>query len=509
MLSILLAKSFKDEQLSCTISDVMRIAEEQDYPLPLQPGRLCDLAQALSTRMSILFLKNMSKLENSWIVLDIDKLLHVINGRIFAPASFTKERCLKSSSTGILPFSQLREWFQDINVKPKLVVAFLGHLEFCKAIKDPEVLRLITSHPPDHQRAEASGISDASIETDDVVCRKVEPTRSGPKMHDVNQGYVLVEDGFRDGNERRHTSKTDLAFSYPSPNPPQIFINSSKRCSSESEVSAHLRDSKLKTTVSRGMNGHREPSESTKANTFPSRSTPCAQGRRSSELTGEFAHSSDDNTFFFFPGLISATKPKDTIWNEDTSFTSYFGWCLLPDQYFTARFLELIFLRLTVKFAITKLDGSPNISQECTIWKNGLRWLSNYGIETLVEKIDEGLVLLMRAKEGAELKAVALRSAIIKKILETKKKYCDASSTEYVLPVSDYMRSSYPVICQPIHTLPKVSVDEIVHVFCDQEMDYAKVVGENPQLTLVKIRDLMFFDPYMNFGELVEDFTLL
>ena len=95
----------------------MKVGQMSDYPIPLNAERLCELAESLSDRMSILFLKNSRSLEKSWIILDIDSLLSKINGRIFAPRDF-KEHCLEASRTGILSWSQIQTHFSDLDPRP-------------------------------------------------------------------------------------------------------------------------------------------------------------------------------------------------------------------------------------------------------------------------------------------------------------------------------------------------------------------------------------------------------
>ena len=156
VLSVFLAKEF-DGKLSCTVDDIIQRAKvAEDFPIPIQADRLCDLAEALSTRTKILFLRNKESLEKSYIVLDIDTLLKKIHGRIFAPQTLP-EHCLTPTHTGVLPWSQIERHLPDLN--PSLVVSFLGRLEFCQVVKDPEVLSLIVG------RSDTSSL-DSDEETD-------------------------------------------------------------------------------------------------------------------------------------------------------------------------------------------------------------------------------------------------------------------------------------------------------------------------------------------------------
>lgn len=122
-----------------------------------------------------------------------------------------------------------------------------------------------------------------------------------------------------------------------------------------------------------------------------------------------------NDKFLFFPGLVNSGQPSGEMWLRDESFVFYSGWCLQSAQshkFFTPRFLQTLILRLAFGFAVSRppnggLTSSMSLfSRECTIWKNGLRWLNLDGVETFVEMVEDGnaLLLLMRAKRGSELR---------------------------------------------------------------------------------------------------------
>jgi hypothetical protein len=147
------------------------------------------------------------------------------------------------------------------------------------------------------------------------------------------------------------------------------------------------------------------------------------------------------------------------MWLRDESFVFYSGWCLESAQshkFFTPRFLQTLILRLAFGFAVSRRPNGALtstlalFSRECTIWKNGLRWLNLDGVETFVELVEDGraLLLLMRAKTGSELRGVNLRSALIRKILDTKEECCPGvPTTEYLIhPKHLKERESYPII---------------------------------------------------------------
>ena len=101
---------------------------------------VCKVCQEMNERGNVLFLKNETSIENSWIILDKAVLLTRVTGTVFAPEGFTQHRDL-ASSTGVVPFSKFATVFPDLN--PNMIVQFLCHLEFCQEITDPEILHLL------------------------------------------------------------------------------------------------------------------------------------------------------------------------------------------------------------------------------------------------------------------------------------------------------------------------------------------------------------------------------
>ena len=108
---------------------------------------VCKVCEEMNERGSVLFLKNETSIENSWIILDKAVLLTRVTGTVFAPEGFAQHRDL-ASSTGVVPFSKFATVFPNLN--PNLIVEYLCHLEFCQEITDPEILQLLQGdrYPP-------------------------------------------------------------------------------------------------------------------------------------------------------------------------------------------------------------------------------------------------------------------------------------------------------------------------------------------------------------------------
>ena len=195
--------------------------------------------------------------------------------------------------------------------------------------------------------------------------------------------------------------------------------------------------------------------------------------RRRSPLV-QTQHLSDDEKYLFFPGLVSQDQPSSGVWLHDKSFVSYSGWCLQckdPHHFFSPRFTQTLILCLTSDFV-----ASNSVStQQYTVWKNGLRWLSQNGIENFVELREDGkaLVVLMRTVKDAEMKGVKLRSSLIKTIFDIKDECCPSMTVnEYFIDpgLLQKKQEGYPVISGQLDKLTRYDVQEIaramVHANC-------------------------------------------
>ena len=533
---------------------MIKVGQMSDYPIPLNAERLCELAESLSDRMSILFLKNSWSLEKSWIILDIDSLLNKINGRIFAPRDF-KEHCLEASRTGILSWSQIQTSFSDLD--PALVVSFLGRLEFCNIVNDPEVLELINNgrsgpphsrgtsplHPPllrgSSPHSSSSSEEDlakdssrhTSMESSYISSPLESPEKDGGNLFSpssCSSSSLLQSTGISkpthlgSSSSSTHTQNpseanlhsphaTDAHCQHP---PPHTQRSPSQQLSSSFPSAANrypieqrpMYQSHPPSPSPRPIiHGNQKPEPSHPRHTYPPHPS------RTCQPPSQPQHSSHDaKPYIFFPGLISSEQPDNTVWMKDDDFSFYSGWCLLcrQNQFFTPRFLQILLLRLAFGFAVSKhsapLNGFHDLctgERECTIWKNGLRWLDLNGIETIVEMIDEcrTVIMLMRGKEGSEMSCVSLRSAVIQKILSVKEEYCRNLVTCECLidPLQLKAQDVYPTIKNSLEDTILYEVALIARA-----MVYEHPYVWNRQNTrMVKVDSLLYFDPYLQVGE--------
>lgn len=449
VLMVFLLKEFRGE-LSCTIEEVSDKVKASEYPLPMQAERLCELAEALSTRTEILFIRHKFCPRKSWILLQMDIFLNKIHGRIFAPRDFPNS--LEASQAGVVQWSQLRNCFADFP-DPNLVVAFLGHFEECKVIDDPEVLSLIDPRrptrlplPSDNEDEDDDVEADSPRSTTSSIksLPRLTPSNPKPVLFSPPPGCSLLTTTDKDGLEAEVID--------PTRTPSQICTNPRQRCLTKSLTAC----------------------PTVLASSSPGR--PSLRVPRSESMPGSrSAHKPEK--YLFIPGLISADSPEPGVWIGRGAFTLYSGWMLQCEKqdFFGSRFLQALLLRLTFGFAVSQTTSSiafnPNRRdrRECTVWKNGLRWLDLDGIETIIQFVEDrkAILLLMRAKEWSEMKCVRLRSALIQKILEAKSDYCpDLVSSEYLIdPTHLEGKIGYPVITEPLNTLKIYDVSAVAEAF--------------------------------------------
>ncbi len=480
VLSVILHQYF-EKALACTVHDVIKIARSSNHPLPLQPESLCNISETLSARSKFLFLRNHFDPNMSWIVLDIDALLHTITGKIFAPKNFP-EYVFKATQTGVLPWSELTKHFPDID--SSLIVTFLGRLEFCQVISDTEVLDLIEGKKGQKL---LKGLTPSSSDSEDEIV--VDSPTSNLPIKDERNGANVKYPGtkLKTGCQSKAGRQDDLFnISSDKDGPSRSYDRSrsdGQTCfigttesdkSGNSSISANPIFTRSDIVTPFRGNPIRPHNMQIEAGSIscPGNRAYCSPFKS----PGSFTSLELKEKYLFFPGLISPEQPKEDMWSSG-NFEFYSGWCLQcvhDQQFFDLRFLQTLLLRLSFTFAVSKSANGICEQLECTLWKNGLRWLNLDGMETIVEVVEDrkAVLLLIRMKNDSVMKGLRLRAAIIKKILDTKRECCLRIKTAESLINPSYLkaRCGYPVINQPIEQLKRYDITLIARTFCEKRM---------------------------------------
>ena len=208
--------------------------------------------------------------------------------------------------------------------------------------------------------------------------------------------------------------------------------------------------------------------------------------------------------YYFFPSLVRVENPTD-VCQPHHSIGYECGWlykCCKETEQLTTRFLHVLILRLA--FAC-KLRDDPTetesvvLLRKCSVWKHGIAWWTNDGIEVIVEV---GLqchwvAVMLRCPSTERVPCAELRSKVISTVLKTKKKFCSTITiNEYLIAPSSL---KYPFEGRK---LTQYSIREVARATIEGKKYVEDTKGKNP----ITISQLLPFEPYHNMGDLVPKF---
>ena len=208
-----------------------------------------------------------------------------------------------------------------------------------------------------------------------------------------------------------------------------------------------------------------------------------------------------EDRHFLFPGLITesieciqnVTSAND-LWqpNPGTTYSPQSScWvlkCCGIQHYFSSRLLQVLLLHLAFNHALPANPNDegtalPGFKQECTLWKNGIRWSSTSFIEGLVSVDDRQVSVLMRCREGKEGALAHTRSQVIKEVLAVKKEFCGSTETsELFIPNPTF----------PVNTDIFVPLANVTRSIARHEEG---VISSDK--SVIAVHHLLQFEPYM------------
>ena len=208
--------------------------------------------------------------------------------------------------------------------------------------------------------------------------------------------------------------------------------------------------------------------------------------------------------YYFFPSLVCKENPTDVFLPQSTDMYQC-GWfykCHKETEQLTTRFLHVLILRLA--FSCEPPDDptereSVVLLRSCSVWKHGIAWWTNDGIETIVEV---GLqcrwvAVMMRCPHTHKVQCAELRSKVIAIVLKAKQDFCQATKMNEFLIAPSCLQ--YPFKGKE---LTLYSMIKIASVVIDGR-DFAKdIEGKNP----LSISQLLPFEPYYKLGYLIGSF---
>ena len=230
-------------------------------------------------------------------------------------------------------------------------------------------------------------------------------------------------------------------------------------------------------------------------------------------LSSDLNYNRDDE-YFYFPGLVKIEKPEG-VWEISGKQFNRCCWLLQvadAHTFFTPRFVQILLLRIAFSypFAVTnRRIGFPSLTlcRACCVWKNGIFWRTDIGIECLLEITEEcQAVVLMFRSTDSELSSEDLasfsylRSSLICKILSTSQELCPALNVSEYLCHPEYMQ--YPIkLCQQ---MALYSIKSVAWAMCQKSK---VVLCDNPQFQSIRLIELVLFEPLTSFciGRLFHD----
>jgi len=155
--------------------------------------------------------------------------------------------------------------------------------------------------------------------------------------------------------------------------------------------------------------------------------------------------------------------------------------CTGEFDYFPPRFLHVLLLRLAFSFALRPFEPSakeesgeqPSVTANthrcslwCDVWKSGIHWLLEEGVQCMVEVVHRGVVVVARSEEDCNVECASVFAAVVQKVMEAKTEFCHSITPETYLIDPDELKQS---------PLPSVSK---VHLYAMREVERVLVEGK-------------------------------
>ena len=144
--------------------------------------------------------------------------------------------------------------------------------------------------------------------------------------------------------------------------------------------------------------------------------------------------SPQSESFLFFPTLCSADK-SEVSWTTPPDLSYCIRWLAQytdPHNYFPPRFLHVLLLRIVFRFTLTAPgkaidDYSKHFQHRCTMWKTGVHWLMEEGVECMVEMVNidkqgpHGVVVITKSEQDAVENCISVfNNIVVSCVMEAK-----------------------------------------------------------------------------------------
>ena len=189
----------------------------------------------------------------------------------------------------------------------------------------------------------------------------------------------------------------------------------------------------------------------------------------------------------YIPALVQAERPSDVTLDKGI------GWCLWcnnPHQFFSTRFLFRLLLHLAFKYCLPKcnvgqMKGGSALARRCTLWKDGIYWISRGGVKVIVQMSENNRCITVLTSNDEASMACQLQSKIINDIFNLQKDTCPSYDiTECLISPSDIGRS----LTDRISDIPVFVMRDVTHAM----LTNTKYVTDDSGTTTVEVASLFF-----------------
>ena len=154
----------------------------------------------------------------------------------------------------------------------------------------------------------------------------------------------------------------------------------------------------------------------------------------------------------YFPALCTAERKTSIVTPDDYTYSiGWFAECQCKFDYFPSRYLHVLLLRLAFSFAHPVAPSAAEGESDhvvdvlksncrCSMWKNGIHWHMEEGVECIVELVNnsKGLVVVTKSRieEERKCKCTEMLFKIIDLAVQAKEEFCHSITLkQYLLPL--------------------------------------------------------------------------
>ena len=149
---------------------------------------------------------------------------------------------------------------------------------------------------------------------------------------------------------------------------------------------------------------------------------------------------SSSQSLLFFPALCSLDK-SGMSWITPPDISYGIGWlaqCSASQDFFPPRFIHILLFRIVFRYVFSipleKLEHWKH-SHHCRMWKNGIHWLTEEGVECRVELVNTntGVAVCTRSTYDKAENCTSIFHNILRCVMETKAEFCHSIKPQFFL----------------------------------------------------------------------------